>query len=160
MPDLLPLTGSAITDYQAHLSRHPSTDPIILAYLARHINGLMCAEIEQVTTRLIRERLEIGCSDTATANFLKSMRRGAIRNAKYSEIRDSLSLFGNEYRDRFSELIQVSIGENGIERLGMAVGKRDQDAHDNPPDITFRELEEAYTIAVTVMDAVQQTLKS
>ena len=118
----------------------------------------MCGEVEQVVTRLIRERLELGCSDDATSNFLKSLRRSTVRNATFREIRGSLALFGETYRDDFSDLVYQSVGESGIEKLGMAVGKRNQDAHENPPDITYLELEEAYTVATTIVDAVQITL--
>ena len=140
------------------MTQHPDTDSAILAYLTRHINGLMCGEVEQVVTRLIRERLELGCSDDATSNFLKSLRRSTVRNATFREIRGSLALFGETYRDDFSDLVYQSVGESGIEKLGMAVGKRNQDAHENPPDITYLELEEAYTVATTIVDAVQITL--
>ncbi len=155
---LLPLTDTAIADYSQHINQHPDTDSAILAYLTRHINGLMCAEIEQVVTRLIRARLEIGCSDAATSNYLKSLRRSEIRNAKLSEIKNALSLFGNEYRQRFNDLVDQFVGEDGIAKMGLAVGKRDQDAHENPPNITFRELTETYKIATSVVDAVRLTL--
>ena len=161
MPDLLRLTGAAIADYQNHLGEFPNTDPVIFAYLTRHINGLMCAEIEQVVTRLIRERLERGCRDEATANFLKSLRRSSIRNATVSEIRDAMKLFGDDHRTKFNDLLdQAAVNEESIGKLGMAVGNRDQDAHESPPNITFRELEEAYVVATAVMDAVRLTLET
>lgn len=156
---LLPLTDTAIGDYQLHVKQYPGTDREILAYLTRHINGLMCAEIEQSVTRLIRERLEIGCSDTATSNFLKSVGHSSIRNARIGEIRNALARFGDGCKERFDNLVNQTIDEAGIEKLGMAVGKRNQDAHDNPPDITFRELEEAFSVATDVVDAVRLTLE-
>lgn len=156
---LLPLTDTAIEDYQLHVKQHPDTGREILAYLTRHINGLMCAEIEQSVTRLIRVRLEIGCSDAATSNFLKSIGHSSIRNAKIGEIRNALARFGDGYRERFDDLIDQTVDEAGVEKLGMAVGKRNQDAHDNPPDITFRELEEAFHVATAVVDAVRLTLE-
>ena len=158
MPLPLPLTDTAIEDYQLHIKRHPSTDREILAYLTRHINGLMCAEIEQSVTRLIRERLEIGCNDTATSNFLKSVGHSSIRNATIGEIRNALARFGGCYKERFDDLVNQTVDEAGIEQLGMAVGKRNQDAHDNPPDITFRELQEAFHVATDVVNAVRLTL--
>ena len=157
---ILPLTDTAISDYRDHLSQYPGTDPVILAYLTRHINGLMCAEIEQVVTRLIRNRLSAGCKDEETENFFRSMRRSAVRNATFSEIKETLALFGNPYRDNFDKLVQESIGVGGIEKLGMAVGNRNQDAHENPPAVTFRELEEAFAVASTMVDAVRLTLET
>ena len=154
----LPLTDAAVTDCRAHVNQYPDTDPAISAYLTRHVNGLMCAEIEQVVTRLIRERLEAGCSDEATSNFLKTMRRSAVRNATFAEIRDTLTLLGITYRSKFNELIDQTVNEGDIEKLGMAVGKRNQNAHESPPDITFRELEEAFGIATCLVDAVRLTL--
>lgn len=110
-------------------------------------------------TRLIRDRLAIGCSDTATANFLKSMRRSPVRNATISEIRNTIRLLGNDYRDKFNNLVDQSIGQADIEKLGMAVGKRNENAHENPPNITIRELDEAFSIAIKVVEAVKLTLE-
>ena len=155
----LPLTDAAIRDCRDHVNQYPDIDPAITAYLTRYVNGLMCSEIESVVTRLIRERLEAGCSDEATANFLKTMRRGIVRNATFAEIRDTLALLGSTYRSKFGELVDQTVKEDGIEKLGMAVGKRNQNAHEAPPDITFRELEEAFSIATTMVDAVRVTLE-
>ena len=160
MPSILPLTETAISDYWRHVDQYPDSDQAILDYLTRHINGLMCAEIERVVTRLIRERLRIGCRDEATANYLTTLRRSAVRNATLAAIKGTLDLFGSEYGSKFGELVHQSVGDPGISKLGMAVENRNQDAHDNPPDITFRELEEAYTVAVQVVEAVRQVLET
>ena len=156
---LLPLTETAIKDCQDHINQHPDIDPVISVYLARYINGLMCMEIEQVVTRLIRDRLAIGCSDTATSNFLKSMGRSSVRNAKISEIRDTIRLFGNDYGNTFNTLVDQSVGQEGIEKLGMAVRKRNENSHENPPNITFRDLQEVFPVAVKVVEAVKLTLE-
>ena len=156
---LLPLTDTAITDCRHHVNQHPDTDPAVVAYLTRYVNGLMCTEIENVVTRLIRARLEIGCSDEATSNFLKSAGRTIVRNAKISEVRGKLALLGIAYKDSFSAELDRTVGEDGIGKLGIAVGKRNENAHDDPPDITFRELEEAYSVATRVVDAVRLTLQ-
>lgn len=155
---LLPLTDTAISDCRAHFAEHPNTDPAISAYLTRHVNALLCAEIEAVTTRLIKERIQSGCNDSATSNFLRSLSRSAIRNAKYSEIRDTLKLLGVEYGLKFESEVGTSVGESGIETLGTAVGKRDANSHRHPPNITFRELEQVYSIATSIIEAVRVTL--
>ena len=158
MPELLPLSSAAISDFRSHVSQHPSTDPVILDYLTRHINGLMCAEIEQVVTRLLRERLQAGCSDAATANYLNSFRRSAVRNASYSEIGKTLATLGEAFRDRFRDSVFQDLTQADIEKLGIAVNKRDEDAHEAPPIITFAELAEAYRVAGVVVKAVELTL--
>ena len=156
---LLPLTETAIKDCQDHINQYPDTDPAIFAYLARHVNGLMCTESERVVTRLIRDRLAIGCSDNATANFLKSLGRSSVRNATISEIRHTIHLLGNDYRDTFISLVNQFVGQEGIEKLGIAVGKRNENAHENPPNITIIELEEVFSIAAKVVEAVKLTLE-
>ena len=158
MPLLLPMTDTAIADCRNHINSHPDIDLAILAYLTRHVNGLMCAEIETVVTRLIRERIEQGC-DNAAANFLASFRRSVVRNAKYAEIGDKLALFGDEFKQRYEDAVDNSVGESGIQKLGIAVGKRDDTAHRAPPNITFKELEEAYTAATAIVDAVAVALQ-
>lgn len=159
MDILLPLTETAIKDCQDHMNKYPDTDPAISAYLARHVNGLMCMEIERVVTRLIRDRLALGCSDIATSNFLKSMGRSSVRNATISEIRNTIRLLGNDYRDTFNILVDQSVEQADIEKLGRAVGKRNENAHEDPPNITFRELNEAFSIAIKVVEAVKLTLE-
>ena len=119
---------------------------------------MMCAEIETIVTRLVRERVESGASDEATLHFVRSMKRSAIRNATFAEIRNTLKLLGSDYGERFSELVQSRVGEEGISKLGMAVGNRNTSAHEDPPDITFRELEEAFDVAAAIVDAVRLTL--
>ena len=157
-PILLPLTDLAIQDCRRHAMNYPETDPAILAYLTRHVNGLMCAEMEVVITQLIRDRVEAGCRDDATLSFVKSMKRSAVRNATYREIRRTVKLLGNRYENRFCELVGHSVGEEGIEKLGIAVDKRNEDAHKSPPDITFGELEEAFGVATLVVIAVSRAL--
>ena len=159
MDILLPLTETAIKDCQDHMNKYPDTDPAIFAYLARHVNGLMCMEIERVVTRLIRDRLALGCSDIATSNFLKSMGRSSVRNATISEIRNTIRLLGNDYRDTFNILVDQSVEQADIEKLGRAVGKRNENAHEDPPNITFRDLQEVFPIAVKVVEAVKLTLE-
>ena len=109
MPDLLPLAGAAIVDYREHLNQNPDTDPAILAYLTRHINGLICAEIEQVVTRLVCERLDVGQHDPEARSFfpgfLDARRMSSIRNARVDEVRTTLSAFGLAYKNKFNELV-------------------------------------------------------
>ena len=148
----------AITDCRNHINTYSGIDPVIVAYLTRHVNGLMCTEIESVITQLIRERIEAGCDESAS-NFLKSMPRSVVRNAKYAEIRDKIALFGAQYRLQFEEAVNNSVGEEGIQALGIAVGKRNDAAHREPPDITFREMERAYAAATAIVRAASIVLQ-
>ena len=146
------------------MGEFPNTDPVILAYLTRHINGLMCAEIEQVVTRLVCERLGAGCSDEVALNFfpyfLGSRRMSSIRNARVDQIRLTLSSFGSDCQERFDELVREAMNSDDIGRLSVAVKKRNDDAHSIPPTITFQEVEETYKVATAVVDAVQLTLET
>ena len=164
MPELLPRTGKAIENYRNHLRQYPDTDPEILAYLTRHINGLICGEIEQEVTHLIAERLRVGYKDEESAlfipNLLKSRNISSIRNARVREIRDTLSSFSTAYRDKFNGLVSQTVGETGINRLSTAVQKRNDSSHGIPPVIEFQEVEETYRVAIAVIDAVRQTLQT
>ena len=101
----------------------------------------------------------MGCSDTSTSNFLKSLGRSSVRNAKIPEIRNTIHLLGNDYRDTFNNLVDQFVDQEDIEKLGMAVGKRNENAHENPPNITILELEEVFSIAIKVVEAVKLTLE-
>ena len=140
---------------------NPDADPAIIAYLTRYINVLMCAEIESVVTALVRERIGRGIeNDEAVVNYLQSMNRSAVRNAKYREIANTLGLFGADYKTRFQTDVDARIGEGGKERLGSAVVKRNATTHNATaqPDITFAELEAAYKAAEEVVEAVKNVL--
>lgn len=156
----LPLTQTAISDCRYHLAQFPDADPAIGAYLTRYTNGLMCAEIEKVVNGLIRDRLEKGCSDSATRNFLASLRRGVIRNATFSEIRGKMKILGPQYDSEFQTLFEKTVEEGGKEKLGIAVENRDTNAHDDPVDITLNELEDAFAVAVKMVDAVKNVLSN
>ncbi len=164
MPSLLPRTEKALEDYQDHLMRYPDTAPEILSYLVRHINGLMCGEIEQEVTRLVIVRLQIGCRDEESANFfpnfLQLRRLSSIRNATVGEIRDTLSAFDPAYRGKFDDLVRQNVGEDGVQKLLAAVRKRNDNAHHTPPIIDFQEVEATYRVANQVVEAVRVTLEN
>ena len=156
---LLPLTDTAIEHCRDHLGAHPDTDPAVTSYLARHVNSLMCAEIEVVVSRIIEQRVQAGCSDEVASNFLASLRRNVIRNAKYDEIQGKLKILGQQIAARFEERINETVGEDGKNRLGVAVKKRDDAAHREPPDITFNEVVAAYADATVIVGLVAEVLQ-
>ena len=162
MPSPLPRTERAIADFQNLLSQHPHTDGAIQSYLTSHINVLMCAEIEQVVTRLVVERLAVGHRDEDTANFfpnfLQERRISSIRNATVAEIRKTLAAFSPAYREQFDGLISQAVKAEDVQKLREVVEKRNASAHGIPPNITFRELEETYDAAAAIVAAVRQTL--
>lgn len=162
MPSLLPRTERAIADFQNLLSQHPHTDGAIQSYLTSHINVLMCAEIEQVVTRLVVERLAVGYHDEDTSNFfpnfLKERRISSIRNATVPEIRRTLAVFSPAYGEKFDGLLSQSVKDEDVQKLRVVVEKRNASAHGIPPSITFQELEETYQAATAVVAAVRQTL--
>ena len=164
MPDLLRLTGAAIADYQNHLDEFPNTDPVILAYLTRHINGLMCAEIEQVVTSLVCARLGAGYGDEETSNFfpnfLNYRRISSIRNARVDQIRIALSSFGSDCRERFDRLVREAVDAEDIGKLSTAIRKRTTMPTAFPQPSPFRKSKKAYLIATAVMDAVRLTLET
>ena len=159
MADLLPLTALAIEDCRDHMSRHLDIDQVIVDYLVRHVNALLCAEIEREVSRLIRERLENGCSDAETLNYvLRYIRHGAVQNATFQEIKQKLSYFDDSFGEKFDRLVRNSIGDEGIGRLSLAVEKRNATSHDSPPSITFGELDDAFSAATVLVDSVRATL--
>jgi hypothetical protein len=92
------------------------------------------------------------------AGFVRSVRGNIIRNAKFSEIGDKLGLLGDDCKNRYETAVKNDVGEEGIAALGMAVGKRDINAHSAPLNITFEELQRAYRAATAVVSAVKAAL--
>lgn len=160
MPSPLPRTERAIADFQNLLSQYPLTEEVIQSYLISHINVSMCAEIEREVSLLFRERLERGCQDEATLNYItQHIRRGAVANATVQEIKEKLSFFGSEYGKRFDAAVRQSVGNDGIGKMTIAVQKRNAAAHDIPPIIDFQEVVATYQVAAAIVDAVRQALQ-
>lgn len=159
MPSPLPRTERAIADFQNLLSQYPHTDEAIQSYLTSHINVLMCAEIEREVSRLFRERLEKGCQDEATLNYIvRHIRHGAVANATVQQIKEKISFFGREYGERFDDAVRQSVGDDGIGKMTLAVQNRNATAHDIPPVIDFQEVAATHRVATAIVDAVRQTL--
>jgi hypothetical protein len=157
-------TDTAIADCKEHFAQcdthfaaPASMNPAIIAYLARHIAVLLCAEIEIVITKMVFARVD-ACGDPAVAQFVKSVRGNIVRNAKHAEIGKKLLLLGDECGERYETEVNARIGPEGIAKLGMAVGTRDESAHSAPPNITFGELEEAYRVAEQIIESVRIAL--
>jgi len=154
---LLPRTDTALSDCRAHLQRFPETDPAVVSYLVGHVSVVLCGEIEEAITRLIVERVSRGCDDGA-ANLVRTVRGNLVRNAKPSELGDKVALFGDKSAARYKELVNETVGDSGLSRLGTLVRHRDATAHGPPLDLTFGELERAYSAADSLMKAVEQAL--
>jgi hypothetical protein len=129
----------------------------IQAYLARHVAVVLCAEVEVVVTQMINQRVAL-CGDAPVTNFLRSVRGNLIRNAKAQEIGDKLAHFGADFKDRYQKQIDDTIGAAGIGKLSIAISKRDDASHSTPPDITFKDVEDAYYAALGVVEAVRIAL--
>ncbi len=159
----LPRTETALGDCHAHFGSVAAAQVAIDAtaiesYLAHHVAVMLCAEIEATVHAYVIERMEMGGCDEPTKAWIRSFKRGVVRNAKHSEIADVVGRFGPEFKDRYENLVTDAVGEAGIAQLGNAVGVRDSTAHDTPPTITFRELERAVVVAKSVLQAVRTSL--
>ena len=155
---LLPRSDTALSDCREHLQAFPDTDPAIAAYLARHVAVVLCAEIEQAVTSLIVERVNRGC-DQASRGFVRSVRKNLVRNARPGEVADTLKLFGEACHGTYESRINLDLGDEGRGRLGTIVTGRDSTAHAAPIDITFAELETAFSYAVKMVAAVEEALR-
>lgn len=155
---LLPQTAAAIGDCRDHIKLYPETDPVIAAYLTRYVNIALCAEIESVISQIIHDRIGRSC-DKSAAMFFRQRRRNVIRNAKFAEIRKVVNQFGPHYEQRFSELAAQQLDDAKRTSLGNAVADRDSTAHEEPPQITFRELVDAYAAAEIVVGLVDLVLQ-
>lgn len=154
---LLPRTDTALSDCRSHLQRFPDTDPAVVSYLVRHVAVILCGEMETTITRLIVERVSRGCDDGA-ANLVMTVRRNLVRNARPAELADKVALFGDKPATRYQELVEATVGDGGLSRLGTLVKHRDATAHSTPLDLTFAELEKAYSDADSLMQAAEQAL--
>ena len=153
----LPRTQLALEECRKHLDDTKSFSTSIEAYLTRGLVILLCAEIESSVLSLLYKRIEID-PDEEVGRFAKSIGKGFVRNARPSEIGKILARFGEDCKQRYQQEVEASIGEAGSTRVGNLITARDSFAHVEPPDVTFREVEQAYDDAVRLLDAVATAL--
>lgn len=158
--DSLPRTALVLEDCENHLTAIATTPNVdssaVEAYLARHAILVLCAEVEQTITDIVYERVDRGGCDPEVANMLRARRKGMVRNAKHGEIADTLGQLSVDIQTKYTDGVAASIGEAGITRLGDTVAARDQLSHSaNPPNVTLRDVREAYVVAEAVVSAAR-----
>ena len=159
----LPRTELALGDCDDHLARVRTLDEAsdtsaVEAYLARHVVVLLCAEVESRLHEYFDERVDASECDDVSKRLLKSVKRGVSRSAKHSDISDTIARLGPEYRKKYDELVTNAIGDEGIARIGNAVGVRDQASHSSPPSVTLAELILAAEAADAMLASVRETI--
>lgn len=154
----LPRTELALEECHKHLKKTKTFNTAIEAYITRGLIVLLCAEIEASVTDLVIRRVEAS-DDPEVRQFAKSISKGFVRNAKPGEIGDVVGRFGEHCRRRYQQTLDAFIGDAGRARIGNLVANRDRFAHGEPPNVTFRELqEETFEDAVGLLRAVEEAL--
>lgn len=158
----LPRTDIALEDCARHLATHAGAGgdtSAVEAYLAGHLVMVLCAEVEELVTRLIYQRIERGGCDEEVANMLRARRKGMVRNASSKEIADTLGQLSPRIRDTYLAAVSVAPGDEGLASLGNAVAARDLIAHSSAPAITLAEVRNAREAAIAVAQAVSDALE-
>ena len=157
MPISLVQTEVALGACRDHLQATNAFGTPIEAYLTRHLVVLLCAEVESSVRQLIHGK--VGNESSAPIAALVGQIGGNIvRNARHSEIKKVLGYLGPAYAAHYDELVQSSIGDDGIARLGNAVVSRNNVAHQSQPTVTFAEIESAHAAAEEVIRAVREAI--
>jgi hypothetical protein len=128
------------------------------AYLARHVVVLLCAEVERALNEYFDERIDASGCDDVSKRLLKSIKRGVTRSAKHADISDTIARLGPEFREKYESLVRNAIGDEGIARIGNAVGHRDKASHSTPPAVTLSELELAAGAADALLRSVREAI--
>jgi hypothetical protein len=158
----LPRTETALAECREHLTAAGAADPAIdsaavSAYLASHIAIVLCGEVESIVAAYFDELIEAAECDPVVTKLAKA-RKGTTRSAKVNDIGDALDRVGHDVRLKFEAEVATSVRDEGVARLGNAVGIRDGTAHDVAPGITFAELERAADAARGVLESVRVAL--
>lgn len=159
----LPRTDLALEECRKHLeavtaSKSNLDTALIEAYLAQHLAVVLCAEVEEIVTGLVYDRIDRSGCDPEIISLLKARKRGVIRNASHKEIADTLGQLGVGVRDAYVNAIDNGIGERGIWHLGNAVAARDDVAHRAPPNVSLGDVRLAFEAATEVIAAVRLSL--
>lgn len=149
-------TRVVLEQVREHLVATSSFQTPIEVFLSRSIVMTLCAELERTVEGLIFARIETNDDEEIIA-FSKTVAR-IVRNIKPGEVADVLGRFGTDCKQRYREALVGSIGEAGLGRIGNLVVVRDSFAHLKPPDVTFRDAEQAYGDGLALVASVRTAL--
>ena len=113
-------------------------------------------------SQIVHDRIGRSCDKSAAMLSLESDEENVVSETQsLREIRKMVgqSVWSSLRQRRFGELADQQLDEAKRTSLGNAVADRDATAHEEPPQITFRELVDAYAAAEIVVGLVDVVLQ-
>lgn len=150
-------TLSAIEECTNHLNESQAWTTQVESYLTQYILVILCADVQQSVYALLDERISASSSDDiGLKGFAYSMGVRCLRSFGKGDLTRFLSLFGKDISNAFTN----SLEDRTVTIYNNAVANRHEVAHNSGSTITFRELADIYAAAVSVLEAMRNSLKS
>jgi hypothetical protein len=153
MGNLLVRTMSGIEDCERHLASSGGLGTEIESYLTQYLLVVLCADIQQEIYRLSEKRA-LAANDAALSSYVSSSAPLVLRSVSKSDIAKFVGYFGVECKDKLNS----SIDDADVTVFNNAVISRHNVAHKHGTNISFRELKEAASVAVKILEATARSL--
>lgn len=154
MEKLLLRTKSAVEDCERHLTSSAGFGTEIESYLTQYLLVVLCADIQQEIYRLSEARASI-VKDEAISAYVAATARKVLRSVKKNEIAMFVGMFGPASKSKLNSLID----EADVTIFNNAVSNRNDVAHKQGTQITFRELKSTVVVAQKILKAVERSLE-
>lgn len=155
MEKLLLRTKSAVEDCEKHLTSSTSFGTEIESYLTQYLLVVLCADIQQEIYRISEARASL-LKDEAITAYVAATARKVLRSIGKEEIAKFVGNFGPAFKSKLNDLID----DGDVTIFNNAVNNRHDVAHKQGAQITFRELKNAVSVALKILEAVERSLNS
>jgi len=136
-------------------SPHVISDPQIKQLLAQHLIVLLVAETEDKLEEIIVNHFKETTTEAAQ-NLAKSCLSSLLRSIKTSEIAGFLGRLGDDYKNRFQDLM---LAEQAAEtRFNNLVVNRHSVVHEAQCNVTFEELQQSIPSVRFIFDSLERAL--
>ena len=146
-------SSSALEEVTQHVDDSEARGTVIEAFLAQHILVVICAEVQQEISRLIKSRIDEVGSIELTSFTVASCTR-LFRSVMTSEIAGLLGHFSRACKDSFNEQLDDRL----IFQYNAAVKDRHAVAHTSGVQITLNDARQVLEHADLVLAAAAQAL--
>jgi hypothetical protein len=143
---------------KAVLSNPKSSGSSIESYLVQYALIVLCAEIEEKVTDIVKNRAFLTC-DESLANFVSTISRRVLRSVKKNELAGFVGYFGKKEQGKFNDFFMDDTGQKRVQSYDNAINARHSIAHGGSGvQVTFSELESAISVAQHILQAFEQSI--
>lgn len=153
MGNLLLRTQFAFDNCKGHLDTSNAWGSEIESYLTQHVLVIMCADVQQEIYGVVEQRAGMA-DDADLMNYAVATCKRVLRSIGKSEIAGFIGHFSADAKKYLND----NINDAEVTIYSNAVSGRHNIAHGTGANITFRELEDAISVARKLIAIVLQAI--